>query len=81
MLRDVLPFGYVNFDDERLTDLEDYDELVAALDGIYDKPKHLLLDEVQNLPKWELFVNRLQRTSPRGDSSGVACPSAGGRRP
>ncbi|HRT97349.1 MAG TPA: ATP-binding protein, partial [Planctomycetota bacterium] len=55
------PFGYVNFDDERLEALGDYDELVAALDALYGKPKHLLLDEVQNLPKWELFVNRLQR--------------------
>jgi hypothetical protein len=53
--------GYVNFDDERLTELDDYDELVAALDSVYEKPEHLLLDEVQNLPKWELFVNRLQR--------------------
>ena len=60
-VRDLGPFGYVNFDDERLTDLEDYDALVAALGAIYDKPRHLLLDEVQNLPKWELFVNRLQR--------------------
>lgn len=54
-------FGYVNFDDERLTDLTDYDALIAAVDSIYDKPKHLLLDEVQNIPRWELLVNRLQR--------------------
>lgn len=27
----------------------------------YGNPRHLLLDEIQNLPKWELFVNRLQR--------------------
>jgi predicted AAA+ superfamily ATPase len=54
-------FGYVNFDDERLIQLDDYDELVAILDSLYKKPKHLLLDEVQNLPKWELFINRLQR--------------------
>ncbi len=60
-VRDLGPFGYVNFDDERLADLEDYDALVAAVDSLYDQPKHLLLDEVQNLPKWELFVNRLQR--------------------
>src|SRR6266545_1595689 len=39
-------FGYVNFDDERLAGLEDYDELVSALDSLYGKPKHLLLDEV-----------------------------------
>jgi uncharacterized protein len=33
-------FGYVNFDDERLASLEDYDELVAALDSLYGKPVH-----------------------------------------
>ena len=59
--RDLGTFGYVNFDDERLTSVDDYDALVAAVDGIYGKPGHLLLDEVQNLPRWELLVNRLQR--------------------
>ena len=54
-------FGYVNFDDERLTGLEDYDEILAAVDSVYNKPRALLLDEIQNLPKWELFVNRLAR--------------------
>jgi hypothetical protein len=57
--------GYVNFDDERLIGLNDYDVLVAAVDSVYGKPEHLLLDEVQNLPKWELFVNRLQRQKRR----------------
>ncbi|MEI7856741.1 MAG: ATP-binding protein [Methanomicrobiales archaeon] len=54
-------FGYVNFDDERLTRLEDYDEILSAVNQVYDKPRALLLDEIQNLPKWELFVNRLAR--------------------
>ena len=54
-------YGYVNFDDERLAGLENYDELLAALASLYEQPEHLLLDEVQNLPRWELFVNRLQR--------------------
>ena len=53
--------GYVNFDDERFTDLQNYDELIAAIDAVYGKPQYLLLDEIQNLPQWELFVNRLQR--------------------
>ena len=52
---------YVNFDDERLAGLTDYDEILAAVDSLYDKPQALLLDEIQNLPKWELFVNRLAR--------------------
>jgi len=54
-------FGYVNFDDERLAGLTDVDGLVAAVDRVYGDPKHVLLDEVQNLPNWELVVNRLQR--------------------
>lgn len=54
-------FGYINFDDEQLTDIENYNELISALNTVYDKPKYVLLDEIQNLPKWELFVNRLQR--------------------
>lgn len=60
-VRNLGTFGYVNFDDERLVEVEDYDELVASMDTLYGKPMHILLDEVQNLPKWELFVNRLHR--------------------
>jgi len=54
-------FGYVNFDDERLTDIKDYDAVVEAMNTVYKNPKFVLFDEIQNLPKWELFVNRMQR--------------------
>lgn len=54
-------FGYVNFDDERLMELEDFNALLPAIDALYGQPRHLLLDEVQNVPRWELLVNRLQR--------------------
>ena len=54
-------FGYVNFDDELLVNVTNYDEIVEAVNSVYDYPKYLLLDEIQNIPKWELFVNRLQR--------------------
>jgi len=54
-------FGYVNFDDEKLVDVENYDEIITAMNSIYNNPKFVLFDEIQNLPKWELFVNRLQR--------------------
>ncbi len=54
-------FGYVNFDDERLIEIRNYDELINAVETVYSNPKILLFDEIQNLPKWELFVNRLQR--------------------
>lgn len=54
-------FGYVNFDDETLAGSDDYDGIVAAMNQVYGNPKYVLFDEIQNLPKWELFVNRLQR--------------------
>ncbi len=54
-------FGYVNFDDEKLVYPKDYDEIISAVNSIYNSPQYLLLDEIQNLDKWELFVNRLQR--------------------
>ena len=53
--------GYVNFDDERLADLKEADRLLAAVDAVYSEPQQLFLDEVQNFPRWELLVNRLQR--------------------
>jgi len=61
MLNKINNFGYVNFDDERLVEVKDYDEIIDTIKSIYDNPKRLLLDEIQNLEKWELFVNRLQR--------------------
>ena len=54
-------FGYVNFDDEKLVEVKDYDEIMAAVNSVYGSPKFLLFDEIQNLDRWELFVNRLQR--------------------
>ena len=54
-------FGYINFDDETLVELENYDEIIVATNHVYNNPKFVLFDEIQNLPKWELFVNRLQR--------------------
>jgi predicted AAA+ superfamily ATPase len=65
LIRDMGPFGYLNFDDERLAQLEDHDELLAAADNVYGAPEFLLLDEVQNLPRWQLLVNRLQRQGRR----------------
>jgi hypothetical protein len=53
--------GYVNFDDERLAGSTDYDEIIAAVNFVYENPTHLLFDEIQNLPRWELLVNRLAR--------------------
>lgn len=54
-------FGYVNFDDEQLAKVEDFNEILAAVDSLYGSPHFLLLDEVQNFQGWELLANRLQR--------------------
>jgi len=61
IIDDLKEYGYVNFDDERLVEVKEYDEIISALNIVYGKPKNLLFDEIQNLSKWELFVNRLQR--------------------
>ena len=58
-------YGYVNFDDEQLIQIDDYDKIIAAMNATYKSPKYLLLDEIQNLPRWELFLNRLQRQGMR----------------
>ncbi len=55
--------AYLNFDDERLVRLEteDLNTLLSALYTIYGDFDYLLLDEVQNIDGWPLFVNRLLR--------------------
>jgi predicted AAA+ superfamily ATPase len=56
-----IDFAYVNFDDERLIRVSDYDEIMKAILQIYGETHHLLFDEIQNLTNWELIVNRLHR--------------------
>ena len=56
-------YAYVNFDDERLEELEtkDLDNVLQTLYKIYGKFDYLFLDEIQNIDGWPLFVNRLLR--------------------
>jgi len=60
LFRDQKP-AYVNFEDENLVKVENYDEITRELHAIYGRKKYLLFDEIQNLPDWELFINRLHR--------------------
>ena len=54
-------FAYMNFDDERIIDV-DTNQILSSFYEIYGKNfKFIFLDEIQNLDKWELFVNRLKR--------------------
>lgn len=56
-------FVYVNFDDERLATLraEELQRVEKAAAALWPSTRLWLLDEVQNVEGWELFVNRLQR--------------------
>ena len=56
-------YAYVNFDDERLKDVEtkDLDNVLQSLYKIYGEFEYLFLDEIQNIDGWPLFVNRLLR--------------------
>ncbi len=54
-------FAYLNFDDKMLLDRWN-DELVEhTLDEVYPGYEYLMLDEVQNLPGWDLWVSKLYR--------------------
>jgi predicted AAA+ superfamily ATPase len=56
-------YAYINFDDERLYKLkpESLNTVLEALYMVYGDFKYLFCDEIQNIPSWFLFVNRLLR--------------------
>jgi predicted AAA+ superfamily ATPase len=56
-------FWFVNFDDERLArfEIDDFQKLVEVLNEEFGPKKAFFLDEIQNVPKWELFINRILR--------------------
>ncbi len=54
-------FAYLNFDDKLLLDRWDEDLVMTVLDEVYAGYEYLLLDEVQNLPGWDLWVSKLYR--------------------
>ncbi|MCX9083612.1 MAG: hypothetical protein CVT48_06430 [Thermoplasmata archaeon HGW-Thermoplasmata-1] len=58
-------YGYLNFDDERLLGMAtgDLNQVLQAFYELYGNDlDFLILDEIQNVPGWELFANRLRRT-------------------
>ena len=68
--RDLLSSGvsdsnllYINFDDDRLISfsIEDFEDLLSAYLELCnpDGKKYFFLDEIQNVPLWEKWVNRL----------------------
>lgn len=54
-------FAYLNFDDSTLLDNWDEDLVMSVLDDIYPGYEYLLLDEVQNLKGWDMWVGKLYR--------------------
>lgn len=66
LLERGVKYGYVNFDDDRLADMktEDLNTVLSCVYQLYgtDVP-YLVLDEIQDVDGWYLFVNRLLRTN------------------
>ena len=56
-------YAYADFDDERLVNLyaDQLNDVLEILYKIYGDFNYLLLDEIQNVEGWHLFVNRLLR--------------------
>ena len=57
-------YAYINFDDERLAGInsDQLNLLLEALYSVYGEFDHLMLDEIQNVEGWHLFVNRMLRS-------------------
>lgn len=53
---------FINFDDERLigAGVSDLNTVLECFYEIYGEFDYILLDEIQNIKGWELFVNRLR---------------------
>ena len=60
MLRDR-NFAYLNFDNYQLLEAWDADMVMMMLDDVYPGYEYILLDEVQNLDGWDLWVSELYR--------------------
>ncbi len=64
ILKSALPFGYVNFDDERFGELtsKDFDLILKTLYRLNGEFNILFFDEAQDIKGWHLFVNRMLRS-------------------
>lgn len=54
-------FAYINFDDDLMLKNFDEDKVMQGLNDVYAGYEYLMLDEIQNLPNWELWVSKLYR--------------------
>lgn len=65
LLMDQKRYAYINLDDEALYGIgpSDLNLILKAFYELYDEGiDYIVLDEIQNVKGWELFVNRLSRT-------------------
>ncbi len=60
MLKDK-NFAYLNFDDNKLLEKWDEDLVMLMLGEVYPGYEYLLLDEVQNVKGWDIWVSKLYR--------------------
>jgi predicted AAA+ superfamily ATPase len=51
-------FGYINFDDDRLAGIkiEDLHKLEKAIYELFGEVEYFLLNEIQNVEGWKLFL-------------------------
>lgn len=63
LTKNRVKFAYVNFDDERLINVkgEELNDILEVLYKLNGEFNYLFIDEIQNIPEWYLFVNRLLR--------------------
>ena len=54
-------FAYLNFDNYQLLEAWDANLVMRMLDDVYPGYEYILLDEVQNLDAWDLWVSELYR--------------------
>ena len=60
MLRDK-NFAYLNFDNQLLLDAWEPNIVLRMLDDVYPGYEYILLDEVQNLPAWDMCKDAQKR--------------------
>lgn len=54
-------FAYLNFDDNQLLEKWNEELVMSSLDDVYPDYDFMLLDEIQNLPDWDMWVSKLYR--------------------
>ena len=54
-------FAYINFDNQSLLEAWNANLVMRILDDVYPDYEYILLDEVQNLDAWDLWVSELYR--------------------